>query len=348
MRLLYRADGGHPIGTGHLLRARRLIDALRRKTSLQSTLATAKDPAALQIASSIEAAIRVLPPRPDRRAIKPLLEADALLPLIEEIQPDLVVVDMLDTPAEAMRCVAETGVPLLTLDDRGEGRRYADGILNVLVEEPEPRHCRRLWQGPRYATLDPAYLDRVGAAPPPAGPVEHVLVSMGGADAVGLTLLAGQALVGVDGIRRVHFACGVAFPHMDELRAIASAAPWEAVITTAIPNLADAFQRSDLALVAGGFTMYESCCIGVPSLAVCQPIDHQVELADRLAGAGAMLTVGDGAAAGVPVIRSAVKRLCGDLSLRQQLASTGPTVVDGAGAERAAEAMLSLVASHGA
>lgn len=348
MRLLYRADGGHPIGTGHLFRARRLIDALRTRTSVDATLATAKDPAALQIASSTEAAVRILPPRADPGAIKPVLDASTLLPLIEELRPDLVVIDMLDTPAEAMAQLAATGVAILTLDDRGPGRRYATAIMNVLVQEPEPSCCAHLWEGADYATLDPVYRDLVGAAALPDGAVERVLVTMGGADAVGLTLKAGRALLGAEGVKRVHFACGVAFPHMDELRMITAGAPWDAVVTTAIPNLAEAFRRSDLALVAGGFTMYEACCIGVPSLAVCQPIDHQVELAARLQGLGALVSVGDGNEATVGSIDTAVSRLCSDLHLRQRLARTGPTVVDGAGSERAADAMLELVRLHGA
>lgn len=351
MRLLYRADGGHPIGTGHIWRAVRLLRALAADGPLDARLMFANDPFAARAASQAPARPVVLPPRADPHAVKPLLRAAPVLEELAREPADLVVVDMLDTPAAELEALASTGVPLVTMDDRGAGRRAADLLVNILVEEPEPASLRpdaRLLQGPAYVTLDPLFADaHDGPEPRDFGPLRSVFVAMGGADAAGLTVKVAQALRLVEGLERVELVCGPAFPHRVELEAALTGAPWPHEMLTRLPNLLGPYRRCDLAVVAGGLTMYEVCCVGAPALAVCQPIDHQLELADRLAAEGAMATVGWGADASAERIAAAVRALA-DPGARRRMAERGPRIVDGRGTERVARALVALAHGGGA
>jgi len=349
VRVLFRADGGHPIGTGHIFRVVRLLRALAESptlSGLDARLLVAEDAAALRLAETAPARLTVLPPRYDARAIKPLLEVRPVLECLAAEPYDLVVVDMLDTPETEMAALAETGVPLVTFDDRGPGRRHADTLINVLVTEPEPESLRpgtRLLEGGPYVVLDPVFAEAHREAEKRAiGPLKRIFVAMGGADAAGLTVKVARALCLVPGLEWVEFVCGPAFPHRVELESVLEAAPWPHQIHSTLPTLLSCYRRCDLALVAGGLTMYEVCCTGTPALAVCQPIDHQLELAERLAAAGAMATVGCGLEAPVEQITTAVRQLA-DVEIRRQMAARGPTLVDGHGTERVVDALLETI-----
>ena len=347
MRLLYRADGGHPIGTGHLFRAARILTALARRAPLDAVLLAACDEGALSIARSAPARLRLLPRPSDRHAVKPLLEAEPVLDAIREHDPDVVVVDMLDTPAEAMAAIRATCRSLVTFDDRGPGRLYANLLINVLVAEPHAdalSGSTRLLQGPAYAVLDPVF-----AGPLPSvsdrsfGPLEKVLVTMGGADTAGLTVKVARALQPMGELRRVEFCCGPAFPHTDALAAALEGAPWEYEVYVGLPHLLERYLSCDVAMVAGGLTMYETCATGTPAIAVCQPIDHQYELAEQLARAGCMLSVGYGADASEASLRHAVRELASDPARRRGMSEAGRALVDGRGTERAAAAIAESV-----
>lgn len=350
MRVLYRADGGHPVGTGHLFRAIRLLSAMAEQGDLAADLLVSEDADALRLAAQASARVVVLPPRADLARIKPLLVAEPVVRQLAREKYDLVVVDMLDTLASEMSAIAACGVPLATFDDRGAGRRFADLIVNVLVQEPEPvalpSHIRLL-EGGAYVTLSPIFAAaHANPVPRVFGEVRNVFVALGGADAAGLSVKVAAALRQIPTLGRVEFAGGPAFPHRDVLKAVLQDAPWEWHLYEGLSGLLDRYRWCDVAVVAGGLTMYEVCCTGTPSLAVCQPIDHQFELAENLSAAGAMRSVGYGLEASEEQIAAAVLAVF-DPAVRQTMAVRGPALVDGRGTERTAAALRSLSGSSG-
>jgi len=138
LRLVYRADGGHPVGTGHIWRGVRILRALAERTELEARIVFADDPFARGAAARAPATAVVLPPRNDVHAVKPLLTAGPLLEHLRDEPCDVLVVDMLDTPDDAMAALAATGASIVTLDDRGDGRKRANLLVNTLVQKPEP------------------------------------------------------------------------------------------------------------------------------------------------------------------------------------------------------------------
>lgn len=349
LRVLYRADGGHPIGTGHIWRAARIMRALAGRVELDARLLFAEDPFARRVAETMPARAVALPPRSDIGAVKPVLSAAPVLAELEREPADVIAVDMLDTPEPDMAALRATGIPLVTFDDRGEGRRHADTIINILVEEPAPDslpRSTRLLEGGNYVVLDPVFeTASADALRREFGPLRRVFVAMGGADAAGLSVKVARTLRSVKGLDDVQFVCGPAFPHREALRRATAGAPWRCELLDNLPGLLDRYRWCDLAIVAGGLTMYEVCRTGTPSLAVCQPIDHQLELADRLSEAGAMATVGYGLDASEVRIAAEVHGLA-DRDVRRRMSEAGPALVDGQGTRRVADAILETARRH--
>ena len=341
MRLLYRADGGHPIGTGHVHRAVRIIRELRRTSPVSAALVTGDTTVANAISGQTPAFVVPTTPSYGPDSVKPAFRFSSIagLDCLEPPDWDVIAVDMLDTEADEMSRLTEYGVPVVTFDDRGDGRTWASAVVNSLVMEPLPAclpSVTRLYEGFQYAVLDPLYARMNGTYAIRGGPIEKVFVTLGGGDAAGLAVKVARALMTVRGIRRVDFAVGPAFPFRNDLEDALTAAPWEFDVLAGLPNLADRYLGCDLAVIAGGLTMYEACCIGVPSLAVCQPIDHQLELSQRFAAEGAMATVGYGQEASEEKIANEVERLSRDEARRKEMTVHGPRLVDGRGVERVA------------
>jgi spore coat polysaccharide biosynthesis predicted glycosyltransferase SpsG len=337
VKVLYRADGGNLLGTGHVLRATRVLRAWQHEEDVQATLLIRQEPSIERLAAAWPGAVQWLAPGSHPGDGRPHLDGEPVADAIRRLQPDVVVVDMLDTSDEAMAAIESTGCAIVTYDDRGQGRLRASTIINILVREPEPAHLPgsiRLLEGPQYATLDDVYSRRRGAAAArPAGRLDRVLVTLGGADGAGLSVKVARSLMRLEWLKRVDFATGAAFQQEEALRRVLEQAPWSACIHKALPNLCDLYCEADLCIVAGGLTMYEVCCVGAPALAVCQPIDHQLELAQLLSDAGAMATVGYGTEASEEQIAEAVAKLAPPM-VRHAMSQAGPELVDGRGTER--------------
>ena len=350
MRLLYRADGGHPIGTGHTYRAIRLLNRLSEMADIQATLVAGDTPAARAMTESVRAKVVYVPPSFGPESVKPRFEFASLASVLAARPYDAVVIDMLDTSASEMSALKRAVPRVASFDDRGDGRMQADALINVLVTEPYPETLPaelRLYQGPKYAALDSVYADARGAYRFHGGRLERVFVSLGGGDAAGLTVKVARALGRVPGVRRVEFGVGPAFPHQRDLENVLASAPFESEVFVSLPNLLERYLGCDLAIIAGGLTMYEACCIGAPALAVCQSIDHQFELAARLAAEGAMATAGYGEAASESKIAQAITRLASDEALRKAMSESGPRLVDGKGTERVAGLLKELGRADG-
>src|SRR5205823_3117472 len=196
-----------------------------------------------------------------------------------------------------------------------------------------------LYEGPGYATLLPEYAG-LNAHPRPIRPrAERLLVTMGGGDAAGLAVKVVRALR-PDPPLSVAVVVGSAFPHMEALRAAASASPHAVRIEAAIPSLLPEWNAADMAVVAGGLTMHEALVTGTPALAVCQEVWHQPFLARLFAAEGAMVDLGLGRAASEAAIGAAITDLALDAGRRERLSRAGQRLCDGRGTARVAEVLL--------
>jgi len=347
MRVLYRADGSPDIGTGHIIRGlilqRRLADIGAHVTFLTRDL-----PWGVDKLRQAGCHVIVIPGAANTRS-----ESDALRRAVQELAPDVVVMDVLETPEELTRGLRDAGSRVVCLDDVGPGRLNADAVVNILEVEPEPELLTRrgitLHQGPEYAALPEAYAEPGIAEREIPPKVRRVLVTLGGADPAVLAPKAARGLkLAFESRRgetafddpRVMLLLGSASPHRMQVLDAIGRADERFEMVDSIPSLLPALREADLGIIAGGLTMHEALAVGLPSLALCQDVRHQPELAQRFADQGAMLTLGAGAAVTEAQIAGAIVELAGDPELRRRLACRGPQLVDGHGARRTAELIM--------
>lgn len=344
-KVLYRADGGHPVGTGHILRALRITASWAgTEPAVEVLLVCNQNPSVARfIADAALPNLSVHYLEGVQPGAVPRLYARAFEHIVRDYRPDIIVVDMLDTPDAEMRVLRDFAPTLVTLDDRGDGRLHADLICSFLVRDPDPSalDAGRTWlrEGPEFASLPPKFagVSRGRREPDVA---RRALVTLGGADAAGLTAKVAEDLLPVTELKEVDIVVGAAFRMRAELDSVLQRAAWRANLHTAVPSLLPLFESADLAIVAGGITMHEAACCGVPAVAVCQSIDHQLLVAGWLQDGGCMLNLGYGESLSAGEIANTVRRLAEDQALRQSMSDAGPRVCDGRGSQRTAEAIL--------
>ncbi len=203
---------------------------------------------------------------------------------------------------------------------------------------------RIILAGPDYALLRADYAAaRLGALArrqcrPPA---RRLLISLGLTDVRGITGRVLQLLRPELGGLTIDVAVGSGAPSLPWLRHLAASDPTIAVHVDA-PDMARLMSETDIAVGAGGSSVWERACLGLPALNLVLA-ENQQPLALALEAQGACLAI-DARQGGLGQdLAAAFVRLRDDADLRARLSETSAKLCDGLGAGRAAGAILTLV-----
>lgn len=171
-----------------------------------------------------------------------------------------------------------------------------------------------------------------------------ILITTGGSDSFNL---AGQLLMEAmkyDALKtkEYHVVSGSLNPHIGELQALAQ--KHENIhIHCNVTNMAELMAESKVALSAGGSTLYELCAMGVPVIAFSFA-ENQERLVQTFVKRGIAQYGGNYRTDGNKMIQNTIaglETLLEDKNLRSEYRKKARTLVDGRGAERIAEALLS-------
>jgi spore coat polysaccharide biosynthesis protein SpsF len=305
-------QGGGSAGLGHVRRSLSLARALRDIHGIGVTFAAPEEIAAMISAAGF--AVRSdMPPAA----------------LAMERKFDLAVVDVKDRLSRADVAALAAEIPVVAVIDDSSDRRLA---ATHAYYPPVPQARELSWAGsackPRIGWewcilgFDPARAVRQ----PEAG---RIVVSMGGADPLGLTAIALEALQQVRSPFQADFVIGPAFtaPEILASRIDRTGPAFHASMD--VSNLAELFARSELALVAFGVTAYELAALGVPALYLPASEDHLRSASIFVAGgAGEVLPL----RATLAQIAQAIALLLQDAPRRRAMSEAGPRHLDGGGA----------------
>lgn len=171
-----------------------------------------------------------------------------------------------------------------------------------------------------------------------------IFITTGGSDSFNL---AGQLLTEAmkyDALKEkeYHVVSGSLNPHIGELQALAQ--KHENIhIHCNVTNMAELMAESKVALSAGGSTLYELCAMGVPVIAFSFA-ENQERLVQNFVKRGIVQYGGNYRTDGNKMIQNTIaglETLLEDENLRTEYRKKARTLVDGKGADRIAEAILS-------
>lgn len=255
--------------------------------------------------------------------------------IFRQFQPDVIVVNKLNSPPEYIRSLKACAGTVVTIDDAGDGGQHADLRINPLYYAPAALN------DPQYITLRREFQVVHCRAKVIHNEPRELLITQGGSDTHGFTPHIIRALESMKIRPHCTVVIGPAFKHEAELRSATETSSLDLTVARNARNMAELMWKADLAITAGGLTMFELACVGTPAVVVCAE-PFEVETASRLEKAGAVVNLGFGSDLNGMEIAKSVDALASEAPTRTRMSERGRQLVDGRGCER----IVGLIGGH--
>jgi spore coat polysaccharide biosynthesis protein SpsF len=324
--VLFRCDGSHSIGMGHVVRSSALAATLRRRGCDVRFAMRELPGSAGDFVRKAGFPVDVI----DAPAAGTLLtEADAAstVTAARDFEARCVVVDHYGASPAYLAAMATDGRQVAVIDDLADrDLTAADWILNQNLSATDLTYrvrsdCVRLLE-PHHALLRPEFGIVRGRLARTFRRDDHrVLLTFGGGHTEALCAEITSALSEVSGPLEIRRALG----------------------GEDAASMADLMAWADLSINGGGSTCWELCCLGVPMIVLTLTHD-QVPNAAALARRGCAIGLGAWRAeTGARTLARRVEELLAAPARREEMSRRAQALVDGAGAERAADSLLARV-----
>jgi len=251
-RITIRADGSRSLGMGHITRALALCSVLAD----HDIMLVCREDGEYALGAEVVRAAGV--------PLQTISSPAGFITSLSLIDPDIVVLDVLDTEEPFVQSIRARGSFVVAIEDLGPGSRVADLVINDLYTDAYPADNH--WYGVEFALLGTQF----EAVPPvleTSELVDHILVAFGGTDPQNLTVKALEALQMLEYRGHVSVVLGPGYSHQEiDLTAFAL----NGTVHPTVKNMAALMHGADLALTSAGRTVTELMTQGVPTLAMCQ------------------------------------------------------------------------------
>jgi len=168
--------------------------------------------------------------------------------------------DRLNTTIEHAQHIKAEQVPLITMDDRGEGAALSDlNVAGLIFDELDSLKGTKILTGSKYLILD-SEINRLRRL---RRELKRIVVSMGGSDTYGVSIDVVNMLKATS--LAVTVIVGPGFEHMEKLKQVM---PENFTLRVNVPSLIETFAEFDLAFTAGGVTPFEACASGLPCVII--------------------------------------------------------------------------------
>lgn len=188
---------------------------------------------------------------------------------IKELEPHLVINDILDTEALYIEELKKTVPAIVNFEDLGSGIKHVNLVFNALYPNALPYEHVKV--GYPYFCLRDEFIH----APKNSmnSEVKNLLITFGGVDEGNLTLRVSKLaapLCLMHGIK-MSIITGPGYLHGDSLAEIKESLPKDKLdIVFSTSRISDYMCETDAAITSGGRTVFELAALKVPTVAICQ------------------------------------------------------------------------------
>lgn len=343
--IIFRTDGNGTVGSGHVMRCLSIALALKRK-GCRCCFVTADSNFQERIENN-GFQVRVLDS--DYKDMEKELEQ--FTGILQQENPEMVVVDSYYVTRKYLEELKRY-TKVSYIDDLMDRAHPVDWLINyniyarkenyVSLYKKEGMPLPKLYLGTAYTPLRLEFFNL------PVRQIRRVckdvLISTGGADPIGLGLALLQRMEKMPHREAwtYHIIVGSHNRNIEVMEKIADKLP-NVQLHKNVEHMAELMQMCDVAVSASGSTLYELCACGVPT--ICYSLaDNQQQGLKAFGVLGLMENLQDlRLAEDAPgLVLRAISNMAGQYEFRENMARRMRTVVDGKGADRLADHLLSL------
>lgn len=258
-QLVYRVTGNAQDGTGHVYRGITIADQLFHHDVL------------FAVGTEDDLAIKIL--KESNYDFELFDNTDSFLKFIDEFSPDVVANDILDTKANYVQSLKQTGVRVVNFEDLGEGSEHADAVINALYEYSNPP--KNHFYGFKYFCLrnEFRYAEKKREIPT----VERIMISYGGTDQNNLTSKTLRALANLDHELSLDVVLGLGYTEDETLDTVLNDLPnnFAVEVNHEVQSMAQHMEQADLLITSNGRTLYEAGALNLPVISIAQNMREQ-------------------------------------------------------------------------
>jgi spore coat polysaccharide biosynthesis predicted glycosyltransferase SpsG len=249
---------------------------------------------------------------------------------------DLILLDRLETSVELIKTLKSHNKKVVTFDDYGEGRIYADiAISSIFDDVPESKN---LIKGYEYLILskNEYHLSNFNEN------VQNIVATFGGNDNRDI---CSHFLENVESIPQdisIKIILGKidkkilqSYVHQIELKKNKD----NIEIFIFPDNYHQIISNADIAVSTGGLSIFEFSAYGIPTIGIPQ-YEHQLRTIENLEEHGISISGSEGMELSNAKFLDAINSLIGDNDLRKSMASNAINQIDGRGAHRIKDLFL--------
>ena len=347
VNILFRCDGSHEIGMGHVVRCLALADELQENCDCLVSFAMRTSEIGIE---KIKQFYRVMIPDEAQQ----IFDYESwLADCINTTKANVLILDVRDGLSKSvLRNIKQKfDIKIVTIDDPEDKRLEAD----LAFYPPVPQVKRIDWTGftgelyvgwewvilrKEFAEIkDKRSINSKSSIVNRQSSIPMVLVTMGGTDPQGMTLKAVKALELLEEEFEAVMVLGAGFQQKKELHNLLSACKHCFDVRENVENMAELMAQSDLAVASFGVTAYELAAMGVPAIYLCLTEDH-AESALAFVEEGMAISLGVFTHVNSEMIARGISNILNNKSLLSKLADNARKHIDGQGAARISRLMI--------
>ncbi|WP_130859700.1 UDP-2,4-diacetamido-2,4,6-trideoxy-beta-L-altropyranose hydrolase [Gracilibacillus phocaeensis] len=341
--LFVRADASDVIGIGHIMRNIPLAQSWKKEGGEVFFISN-------QLPNNLER--RLKNENFDVIYLKSCLPGSAIdalqtVQMAQKKHANFLIIDGYYFKSAYQKIIKEHHLKLLFMDDFGHlDHYYADIVLNrsliskqISYSNKEP--YTKLLLGSKYNAIREEFVKYGDHIPIIRDDIKEVLITFGGADPQNITLKMIEVLNRVfNKDVKVHFIIGATYKHDIELNKIMHSVKYDFKIHRDVSNMADFMHSADIAVTAGGTTLFEMAYMGLPSIVMSTASNQKSSkvFADKY---NTCLYLGNALNVGEQLIISNIEKLKSK-ELRSKMSVNGQRLIDGKGNERLLQEIIKI------
>ncbi|SCY86636.1 UDP-2,4-diacetamido-2,4,6-trideoxy-beta-L-altropyranose hydrolase [Alkaliphilus peptidifermentans] len=340
VRVAIRADGNSRIGLGHITRTIALGDKLIQKNCK-----------IIYITRDVREVLDIL--KDDNYKV---VGIDSRLEISEEVNQinsiidkekiDIFIGDSFNIDGEYIKGLKQISKFVVILDNLRNMNIKADLIINgsiyadSLVEDLE-KYNQRALLGTKYLILRDQFKNCKKRIVNKS--VKNILITMGGADPLNLTPKIVRLINEIDKNLIVNVVLGSAFQNIEVLEELSEKIP-QVSLHYNVNNMAELMSISDIAISAGGITLYELAAVGTPTIVITQAY-NQILPTNVFSEKGIVKNLGDGNKLQDATFIEVFEELLSNYFKRKEMSQLGQRIIDGEGTNRCASEIIKIYSS---
>ncbi|HIJ05695.1 MAG: Cytidyltransferase, putative [Methanomicrobiales archaeon 53_19] len=255
--IVFRVDGDHDIGLGHIYRALTLANRLIFHHDILFLMDKSRE-------------LGIQKVREYSYPITLFSDETELFAILSEIRPHIIINDILDTDTKYIQMLRSEGYFIVNFEDMGEGAEDAHIVINALYEKSYP--SKNHFYGYMYECLRDEFY--IFPRKIPESAVNTLLITFGGTDPNDLTRRTLQALEDL-GLKKlmIKVILGKGYRPKEQLFDYISELTkkgFNITIKENIPLMAKEMSEADVVITSNGRTIYEVASIGTPCISISQ------------------------------------------------------------------------------